>query len=476
MPGHSPLPPPAPPLIEALALAHLLLAEAALLLAVLFLISGSDDLAIDLIWLGRSFWRRLTIYRRHPRADAQSVRLAQSGQIAILVPAWDEAAVIGAMLRHLTATLDYPDYRVFVGLYPNDPEGQAAVAACADPRLQAVRCPRPGPTSKADCLNQLWAALARHEARSGRAFKAVVLHDAEDVVHAQELHVMNALIPRLALVQLPVRPLADPASPWVSGHYLDEFAESHAKDMVVREALGAAVPSAGVATGLCRKMLGRIADARAGQPFDAVSLTEDYELGHRVHALGGRGALVRLKSRGERLAVATAEHFPADFDAAVRQKSRWLAGIALAGWDRIGWPHGLANRWMLVRDRKAILTAMLGLASYALLLLIGLEGVVRALVPAAARLPELAPPGSALAALLWLNLALLGWRLLMRCGFTYAAHGAREAAMALPRALVANFINAAAAVAAIGRYRAMRASSAAPAWGKTSHRFPGQPA
>ena len=51
--------------------------------------------------------------------------------------------------------------------------------------------------------------------------------------------------------------------------------------------------------------------------------------------------------------VATREHFPASFDAAVRQKARWLTGIALAGWDRIGWRGGLVNRWMLLRDRKA---------------------------------------------------------------------------------------------------------------------------
>jgi adsorption protein B len=461
-------------MVDALSLWHVALGEALLLLALLFALSGLDDLFVDLAWAGRALWRRLVVFRRHARADVQSLAAGRAeAPIAILVPAWDESAVIGPMLRHLLSTLSYGSYRVFVGVYPNDPAGAAAVAAIADPRVQQVRCARPGPTSKADCLNQLWAAMLRHERRAGQSFHAVMLHDAEDVVHAHELSVINALVPRLALVQLPVQPLPDPGSPWVSGHYLDEFAESHGKDLVIREAMGAAVPSAGVATGLCRTTLAAI-DAARGRtgPFDPDSLTEDYELGHRIRALGGRTALVRLKSRGERLAVATREHFPASFDAAVRQKSRWLAGIALAGWDRIGWPQGLANRYWLLRDRKAVLTALLGLCGYALALAMVLDQALRLLLPAAAALPPLVPPGSGLHVLLLFNLALFAWRLAHRVGFTAATHGFAEGLRAIPRAMVANVINAAAALAAIRRYRVMREQGGQPEWGKTLHRFP----
>lgn len=465
--------------LSSLILSQLLLGELALLTALIFLISGLDDLFIDTVYFARSFWRRLTVYRRHTRANVQSlIGRVPPAPIAILVPAWDESAVIGAMLRHLSATLDYPAYRVFVGLYPNDPAGHAAVAAVAasDTRLQAVRCQRPGPTSKADCLNHLWAAALRHEARSGQRFKAIVLHDAEDVVHPLELHIHNALIPALSLVQLPVRPLPDPASPWISGHYLDEFAEAHAKDLVVREALGAAVPSAGVASGLCRETLGLIASSRpAGGPFDSTSLTEDYELGHRVHALGRRSALVRLKSLGEPVVIGTAEHFPATLDAAVAQKSRWLTGIALAGWDRLGWPPGLATRYMLLRDRKAILTALLALVGYALAAAFLLLALLRAAVPAASTMPPLVEPGSLLSTLLLCNLALFGWRLAMRALFTARAHGWRQGLMAVPRSIASNLVNALAAIAALRRYAALRASNAPPVWGKTEHRFPANP-
>ena len=322
-------------------------------------LSSLDGIVVDAAFFGRLAWRRGTIYRRHPRAQADRLR-GDGGAMAIIVPAWDEAAVIGPMLRALVAGLDYPDYRVFVGVYPNDPATRAEIEAVGDARIEVVTCTRPGPTTKADCLNHLWRAVVAAERSSGRTFKALVLHDAEDVVDPLELRVFDHLVPRLAMVQLPVIPLADPASRWISGHYLDEFAESHLKDVVIREGLGAAVPSAGVACAIERGMLGRIADAAGGTPFDPACLTEDYELGLRIKRLGGRTALARIARPGGGV-VATREHFPDSLDRAVRQKTRWLLGIALNGWDRLGWQGGWPDRLMLLRDRKAIVAALLGM-------------------------------------------------------------------------------------------------------------------
>ena len=93
-----------------------------------------------------------------------------------------------------------------------------------------------GPTTKADCLNHLYDALIAFEIETGRSAKAVVLHDAEDVVHRFELRIFDGLIDRAAVIQLPVLPLIDPHSRWISGHYCDEFAEAHIKELVVREA------------------------------------------------------------------------------------------------------------------------------------------------------------------------------------------------------------------------------------------------
>ncbi len=300
-------------------------------------------------------------------------------------------------------------------------------------------------------------------------FKAVVLHDAEDVVDAAELRVFDAHLPRLTMVQLPVVPLSDPASRWVSGHYLDEFAEAHRKDVIVRGALGAGVPSAGVACAIDRDMLARLAGPE-GMPFDPASMTEDYELGMRIAALGGRGALLRVRC-AQRI-VATREHFPPTFDTAIRQKTRWLLGIALDGWDRIGWRDSLADRYMLLRDRKTIVAPLLVGAGYVAVLAGGVDAAVVHWLPAARHFTALVPRGSGLAALLLLNAAALGWRLGLRAGFTGATYGWREGMRAVPRVVVANWINAVAATRALRRYRSIRSGREQPRWDKTAHRFP----
>ena len=460
-------------LLAGLATGHGITREALSIAAVALAVSSIDDIAVDLLFFARLGWRRLTVYRRHDRAFAEALPAEAPGAMAIVVPAWDETAVIGAMLRDLTRRVDYPDYRVFVGVYPNDFATHAAVVGVGDKRIETIVCTLPGPTTKADCLNHLWRALQAYEVRAGMRFKAVVLHDAEDVVDARELRVFDHLIGRLAMVQLPVIPLVDARSRWIAGHYLDEFAESHSKDMVVREAIGAAVPSAGVACAIDRDMLGRIADMAGGAPFDAACLTEDYELGLRIKALGGRGALVRIAGAPGEGVVATREHFPGDLDAALKQKTRWLLGIALGGWDRIGWRGGFADRLMLMRDRKSLVSALLTMFGYGSAVLVALDGLAARLVPGAASFAPLVDPGGWLEVVLHFTAGVLVWRLAMRAGFTARVHGWREGLRAIPRVIVSNGINAIAAWRATWRYLAIRRGRAELVWDKTAHRFPG---
>lgn len=244
------------------------------------LLGGIDDLLVDLVYIGHRIRHggraRLTL------ATLPSPRIA--GRIAVFVAAWDEVAVIGGMLTTALDRYDHDNYRIYAGAYPNDRGTIDAIAAVAerDARIRLVIGPRDGPTTKADCLNTLWRALCRDDLSEGagtdRLTKAVVLHDAEDVVHAQELRVFDSLIERYDVIQLPVLPLVHRGARLVSGHYADEFAESHAKQIVVRTALGAAMPLAGTGCAIAPAVLAMIAQARGGDPFDATSLTEDYEL------------------------------------------------------------------------------------------------------------------------------------------------------------------------------------------------------
>ena len=439
--------------------------ELALFAAVGGLLFALDDLLVDLFYFARSGWRSLTVYSRYPRAFADSLTPAASpGRLAVLVPAWDESAVIGAMLRATLARFDHADYRIYVGQYRNDPATAAAIAAVADVRVRPVLVPVDGPTTKADCLNHLFLALAADEAAGAPRAKAVVLHDAEDLVHPLELRLFDRLIERAALVQLPVLPLPDPNSRWISGHYADEFAEAHVKELVVREAVGAAIPLAGVGCAIERTALDRLAAAHAGRPFAAASLTEDYELGLRLGALGLQTMFVRLPATpGSRAMVASRSHFPADLDAAVRQKARWIGGIALAGWDRLGWSGGAGERWMRMRDRRGPLAALLLVAGYAALAL-----WLQISLAAALGAPVAFTPSPLLATLLTINLWLLGWRILMRFGFTTTAYGLGEGLRSIPRILVGNLI----AILAARRALSLHEAGGPQRWDKTHHIFP----
>jgi adsorption protein B len=442
-------------------------AELALFAGAGFLLFGVNDLLVDFIYFARRLWRWATIYRRHPAAYASYwVFKEKPGFIAILVPAWDESAVIASMLKSTLKRLDYPDYRIFVGYYGNDPATAAAIASVVDPRVQPVQVEADGPTTKADCLNHLYDALIAFEIENERSAEAVVLHDAEDLVHRFELRIFDGLIDRAAVIQLPVLPLIDTHSRWVSGHYCDEFAEAHIKELVVREAVGAAIPLAGVGCAIARRPLGQLAALQDGKPFAGSSMTEDYEVGLRLGALGLKTMFVRIPATpGERGVVATRGHFPATISAAVRQKARWLGGIALSGWDRLGWGGGLGERWMRMRDRRGPLAALLLLAAYSAALLWSQLWLAEALgAPVQARMD------STLTLLLTVNFGLLAWRAAMRAFFTASAYGWGEGLLSIPRLVVGNVV----AVLAAARAVSLHLSGGAKRWDKTRHIFPAE--
>jgi adsorption protein B len=447
------------------ALTHLA-AELALFSAAGFLLFAINDLAVDAIYFTRRFWRSATVYRRYPRTfgSALAERKDEQRFIAIFVPAWDESPVIAAMLRATVDRLEYGNYRIFVGNYRNDPATAAAIASVSDPRIEAVVVHEDGPTTKADCLNHLYDALIEHELRENISAAAVVLHDSEDVVHPLELVVFNSLLDRAALIQLPVQPLPDPGSRWVAGHYCDEFAEAHTKELVVREAVGASVPLAGVGCAIARKPLAQLAALNEGYPFAGGTMTEDYELGLRAGAMGMKTMFVRMPAvPGSPGVVASRGHFPATFGEAVRQKARWLGGIALTGWDRLGWRGGVGERWMRMRDRRGPIAALLLVSGYLAALIWSQLWLAEAIgAPVQVAIDPM------LTTLLWINLWLLLWRIAIRALFTGSAYGWREGARSVPRLVVGNLI----AICAAARALTIYLGRSPPAWDKTRHTFP----
>ena len=441
--------------------------ELMLFAAIGFLVGGIDDVAVDLVF----GWQALR-HRRRGNGERLERLPGPEHRLAVFVPAWDEAAVIGAMLQTALARFDHPDFDIYVGTYPNDTATIDAVRAIADrdARVRLVIGDTPGPTTKAACLNTLWHAL-QADTRRSRHVHAVVLHDAEDVVHRNELRVFDALTRRYDAVQLPVLPLVDKGSRLVSGHYCDEFAIAHSKHLPVRQSLGAALPFAGVGCAIRTDMLARIAALRNGEPFDAGSLTEDYELGLTVARLGGTARFARIRTtnaRGASDLVAVRAFFPGSLDAAVRQKARWMTGIALVGWDRTGWarPAALGDHWMRMRDRRGLVAMLVLAAGY-----LGLIGWALGVLGHALVDRPIAPVGPVVSSLLAANAVLLAWRLALRACFVGHAYGATEALWSLPRAIVANIIALLATRRALFSYVALLRGGALT-WDKTAHRFP----
>ena len=440
--------------------------ELMLFASVGILLIGLDDVLFDALWLGPRR-RRLRVPEGAPI----------DGRFAIFVPAWDEAQVLPAMLRRTLAAWDGEDVRLYVGCYPNDVATLLAVSplAASDRRVRLAINARAGPTTKGDNLNQLWAALRADERAEDFRFAAIVLHDAEDHVHRDEIELYRRYLGRNAMVQIPVVPLVARGSRWIGGHYADEFAEAHGKELVVRSRLGLPLPSAGVGCALTRSALVMLAMERGGGgPFRSDSLTEDYEVGMVIGACGLAAVFVdtagpagdRIVSRGS---------FPESVDAAVKQKARWVAGIALAGWDHLGWRGSRRGapdchrarrwlmRWMLWRDRRAPLAALILLAGYAGLFATAAVWAGQGLFgwPAAQF-------SDAMRLLIIFNALMLCWRIVLRVHFTARCYGWREAAFAVPRTLVANLIAMLAVRRAIILYWRMLRSGTV-VWDKTEH-------
>jgi adsorption protein B len=426
-------------------------------LAVWVFASGLDDLYLDYLWFRNL--RRVRRAKRHPLPDPPQARTA------ILVPCWREADVIGAMLERTLAAVDYENYAIWVGVYPNDPECQSVVRAAMerDDRVHMGVSRRPGPTTKADCLNQTLAAIWQHELETGDCYEIFVLHDAEDLAPPGELKQANRTCRWYDMAQFPVFPLPTPLWKGTHGVYCDEFAESHTRDLPARSGAGGFVPSAGVATALRRDAVDQCRIFGGQKPFDPGSLTEDYVLGLRLEAMGFSQTFV-----GD--GAATREYFPRDFRAAVRQRTRWVIGNCLQAWERHGWPRG--QRYWLWRDRKGLVNHPLALLANAIFLY-GVSGWANA--TAAGREWALGAELAAaplLVTLLWTNAGLLAWRQLVRAYCVGRVYGWLQALTVPLRGPWANCINATAAARALTVFLRAKLFRRPLIWAKTQHIFP----
>ncbi|OAE61877.1 type II secretion system protein E [Achromobacter xylosoxidans] len=458
---------------------------------VIILLSSLDDLFIDGWYWARELRRRLTVKRRYAPLTAEQLRAKEEQPLAIMVPAWLEYDVIASMLETMVSTLEYKNYMIFAGTYQNDERTIKEVERMRRRYRQLVRVevPHDGPTCKADCLNWIVQAIFAQDAKQPVPFAGVILHDSEDVLHPLELKYYNYLLPRIDFIQLPVTSLERHWYELVAGTYMDEFAEWHTKDLVVRESLSKMVPSAGVGTCFSRRALVELAAETNNQPFNTDTLTEDYDIGARLAQRGMRQIFgkfpVEYVTRRQswfgmgkeriaplRMPLGVREYFPNTFRTAYRQKARWTLGIGLQGWQQVGWTGSLATKYLLFRDRKGLVTSFIAILAYVLLAnffvfyLADLFGWWTVYYPSYFR------PGGWLVTLMWANAVALLLRVVQRAYFVGRMYGWEHALLSVPRMIVGNFINAMAAARAWRLFIGHLVTGKRLAWDKTMHDFP----
>ena len=525
-----------------------------IVLVVAFTIGGANDLFVDLYYWGRQLYRWL--FKRHlikPLTLDQLLSVEEK-PVAMMLPAWHEAGVIKNMLLNTINTIDYRHYFIFVGVYPNDPDTAREVDEVSQlfPQVVKVVNSKPGPTTKADNLNEIYRGLSEFEQAHGLKFQIVVLSDSEDVHHPLSFRLFNYLMPRFEMIQLPIIPLEIPWYSFVGGVYLDEFAEMHLKELLVREKIARVLPSAGTSTAFRREKLEELATeeaeeegvvmarelqemadggageasasagaavapngggnghgdgsriarndvpaARSDKPktgvlqiFNPKSLTEDYEIGIRLGKRGARQIILiqyveriiykkRLLRRGVRPKkikelVATRAFFLTEFRKAMRQRARWVYGIAWQGLRNIGWEKNLKFNYALLRDRVAFFANFLYLFGYLLIIYVAVVAGVRRFFRPDFVLPPLVGRGE-----IWWQLGLVVmffffWRLLMRFIFVYKVYGLEHALVTPIKMVVGNVLNiASSGLAMLWLIRALH-TGREQGWIKTEHEFPAE--
>jgi adsorption protein B len=443
-------------------------------LAFWVVLNGLDDLVVDIAGLFSFLRRRFSSDPNHRDPSEADIDSAPPRLMAIFVAVWKEHRVIQKMIENNITKLRYARFEFFVGAYPNDTLTIAAIREAMKrfPNVHISICPHDGPTSKADCLNWIYQRMLLHEEEHEVRFDMVLTHDAEDLMDPDALRWINYYAQWHEMVQIPVLALPTPMREFSHGVYCDEFAELQFKDMPARETLGGFIPSNGVGTGFSRRALERLAQLHSNRIFEPACLTEDYENGWRIGNMGMRQKFIPVHIRHGR-AVATREYFPRTFRAAVRQRTRWVTGIALQSWEFHSAEETARQLYWFWRDRKVLIGN----------LVTPLTNVLFVLGATSWMWAQASHQDWALARELSRFHAVYMWALAfqllhtsVRAGCSARIYGWRFACGVPVRVLVANWMNCFATLRAIWNYANAKARGQPLRWAKTEHAYPSRAA
>lgn len=416
-----------------------------------------DDMFIDLVYFFKSLGPRPIDMRYLTDCSNQK-------NLAIMIANWKEEDVIEQMVKGNRENIPSNKVHFFLGVYPNDyaTKEKAIKLSHELEGVHVVINRMNGPTYKGQMLNEIVHYIFAHEDEWNLSFDGFVLHDSEDIIDPFAPFQYGLGLNQADFIQTPVLSLPLHWSELVGGTYMDEFSEIHTKDLLVRQYLGAAIPSAGVGTCLSRKLVITMLNKQNESLFLPNSLTEDYILGLTCAQLGFRSTFLCLypQHKSSRNIIATKEYFPQQTRQSIKQKTRWTTGIAFQGQEGLGWFGNLWQRYFLWRDRKAPMSALLGLNSFIALLFFAYK-------------PDLfASLGPLTKGLLTFNLGGTLFRVGVRVHCTHTANGPMQAILSLFRYPVGIIINSCAGLRAAYQYRISKIRGTQIKWSKTQHKVP----
>lgn len=237
---------------------------------------------------------------------------------SIIVALYREAAVIPQLIKTLGA-IDYPAGKLEVRLVleADDTETLAAIERCRlDTRFGVVIAPAGHPRTKPRALNYALRFC------SG---EIIAVHDAEDRPHPHQLrHAAESFSlapPRLACLQAPLN-WYNRGETWLTRQFAMEYAAHFHVMLPLYQRLGWPLPLGGTSNYFRAKAL------RRSGGWDAWNVTEDADLGVRLHRLGYRCGLIT---------PTTLEEAPVGLRGWTPQRARWLKGY----WQTLGVHFGL---------------------------------------------------------------------------------------------------------------------------------------
>ncbi|WP_297736615.1 glycosyltransferase [uncultured Maricaulis sp.] len=227
----------------------------------------------------------------------------------VMVALYREAAVLPQLAASLAA-IDYPRDRIaFKLVLEADDKAtiDTARGLALDDRFEIVIVPPGEPRTKPRALNYA-LRLCRSE--------LVTVHDAEDHPHPDQLRraaeVFRVADPRLACLQAPLN-WYNRHETWLTRQFALEYAAHFHALLPLYQRLGWPLPLGGTSNHFRRDALLALGG------WDAWNVTEDADLGLRLHAAGCHCGLIE---------PLTEEEAPLRLSPWIKQRTRWIKGYA----------------------------------------------------------------------------------------------------------------------------------------------------